>query len=96
MTTNNTIHDELVTFTLPDGRRAAGLLPVIPEDAPYQIREGIARRRITATTGVCPCGAIFDVGSPAVGEHVTVAVEHEDGCPAITTTLAKAVRRWVR
>ena len=40
-----------------DGDTVAFVLPRIPDDAPEEIREGIARRRITAVEGTCPCGA---------------------------------------
>jgi hypothetical protein len=32
------------------------LLPVIPDDAPPLVREGIARRRLVVICGECPCG----------------------------------------
>jgi hypothetical protein len=44
--------------------------------------------RLVATTGTSPCGAALDFGN--VGE-----VEHEHGCPAVTKTLATAIRRWI-
>jgi hypothetical protein len=87
-------------------KRVALVLPMVPEDAPARIREGIERRRLTAITGRCPCGATLDCSGAAPGPIVdpqshhgsatTSNVEHEAGCPAITETLAKAIRRWVR
>lgn len=92
-----TLEEELVPFALPTGGRGLAILPVIPEDAPYPVREGIARRRITATTGTCPCGATVDYRAAMLdgGAQVAEAV-HEDRCPASTTKLAKAIRRWSR
>ena len=91
------LHDELIIGTHPVlGVRTAFVLPKIPDAAPFAVREGLARRRITAMTGQCPCGAVLEVGTPVPGEVASIAVEHEDGCPAITTKLAKAVRRWMR
>ncbi len=58
------------------------VLPDIPDDAPQRVREGMARRRLVATTGRCPCGAELVVPEIRPGAVVTVAVEHEAGCPA--------------
>ena len=59
------------------------VLPEIPEDAPARVREGIARRRLVATTGRCPCGAEFRVPNELTpGTLTMVAVEHEADCPA--------------
>ncbi len=95
--TTRQLRDELIIGIHPVLKvKTAYVLPVIPDAAPYAVREGIARRRITSLTGTCPCGAVLDVGTPVPGEVASIAVEHEDGCPAITTRLAKALRRWVR
>lgn len=95
------IVDEVVIFDHPSVGRIAAVLPVIPEDAPYRIREGIARRRIVITTGVCPCGALADLqlmlDDASTGRPVGAGeVVHERGCPADTATLVKAIRRWKR
>ena len=88
------------------GQRAALLLPVIPDDAPDEIREGIARRRLVMTTGTCPCGGTLTGpnraqrrrmerdrrdGDPGVWQ---VTIAHEDACPALDDTLYAAIRRW--
>lgn len=96
MSAADAIRDELVPFVLPDGGRALAVLPAIPEDAPFRIREGIARRRITATTGECPCGARVDYDAAKVGEVRVAEVRHNRLCPADTASLVKAVRRWLR
>ncbi len=93
------LHDELIIGVHPVlGVRTAWVMPVIPDRAPFAVREGIARRRLVATTGVCPCGAEMDCGNLDLqaGAITNVAVEHERGCPAITAKLEKAVRRWMR
>jgi hypothetical protein len=90
------IHDEVVTFHITGIGNAVAVLPTIPEDAPYRVREGIARRRIAAVTGTCPCGAPMDYQAAAVaGFHVAEA-HHDRLCPADTDRLAKAIRRWRR
>jgi hypothetical protein len=95
MSAADVIHDELVVFTLPDGRRAVVVLPAIPDGAPFRIREGIARRRITATTGICPCGARLDYAAARGEGGVSVAeVRHAPTCPADTDRLANLIRRW--
>jgi hypothetical protein len=90
--------DEVLVGDTPVlGQRVAYLLPVISDDAPYAIREGIARRRIAATTGRCPCGAVADYGERRPGEAGVGEVHHERLCPAATTArLVKAYRRWLR
>jgi hypothetical protein len=93
----NGIHDEVVTFNVEGIGTVLAVLPTIPEDAPYKVREGIARRRIAATTGTCPCGATVDYLAAITGTGVCIAEVHHDRlCPADTDKLVKAVRRWVR
>ena len=82
-----------------DGETYAFLLPHIPDDAPDAVREGLARRRITAVEGTCPCGARLVLPNRAArraakraGQVLDVHVEHEDDCPAITD----ALQRWQR
>jgi len=57
--------------------------PPIPDDATEREKEGAARRRLVATTGVCPCGAVLQLPRVKPGTATVVAVEHEDDCPAI-------------
>ncbi len=90
--------DEVVITTHPTtGQRLLAVLPVIPDDAPYAVHEGIARRRVTVLTGRCPCGATFTPpADPHRGAVTQVDIEHERGCSAVTKTLTKAIRRWMR
>lgn len=90
-------HD--LTTAEVDGAPAALVLPTIPDAAPAAVREGIARRRLTAVTGRCPCGATFRPPNRAerraaarTGRVLHVRVEHEDDCPAITESIEKAWR----
>jgi hypothetical protein len=92
----NSIQDELVIFNHPTRGRTLAVLPVIPESAPWPVREGITRRRIVVVTGQCPCGARLDLQAAREGRVGVAGVEHEGRCPAATATLAKAVRRWSR
>ena len=88
---SRTIRDEVVIAEhRRTGQRVVFVLPVIPEDAPYRVREGIARRRITALTGTCPCGASAALDGDVMG------TKHERRCIALTATLSKAIRRWAR
>lgn len=90
------LRDELVTLHVEGVGNVLAVLPVIPEDAPYRVREGIARRRLVAVTGQCPCGARLDHAAVRNGRLNVAEVEHEGRCPAVTAGLAKAVRRWLR
>lgn len=63
--------------------RVAMVLPTIPEDAAPLVREGLGRRRLVMTTGVCPCGARLQLPDPRLA--------HEDDCPAIDATLTAAL-----
>ena len=81
--------EEIVVGPHPlTGQRTAIALPVIPEDAPNDVQEGVARQRVAATTGRCPCGAVVDWNA--------ARVRHEDDCPAEKTRLRRACRRWLR
>lgn len=90
------IRDEVVTFDVEGVGKVLAVLPTIPDGAPYQVREGIARRRITTVTGTCPCGARLDYTSATRGRVVDAEVQHDRLCPALTTRLEKAIRRWQR
>jgi hypothetical protein len=86
-----------------DGDTVAFLLPSVPDDAPDAVREGIARRRITAVEGTCPCGAGLILPNRAArraakraGGQIRMTVEHEPDCPAVDETLIAAIRRWRR
>ena len=64
--------------------RTIVLTAPISDDAPHIEKEGAARRRIVASTGKCPCGAVLHIPDDFTpGSVAVVAVEHEDGCPAI-------------
>lgn len=92
----NHLRDEVVRFHIPGVGNAVAVLPVIPEDAPYRVREGIARRRTTAVTGTCPCGAAVDYHAAVRGGANVAEAEHDRLCPADTDRLVKAIRRWRR
>lgn len=93
---------EAVTVVKPDGENVVYVLPQIPDGAPKRIREGISRRRLTAITGVCPCGAqmIIPTRDQRVrmalrGQTINLSVAHEDTCPAVDQTLADEIRSWI-
>lgn len=93
----HTITDEYIEMDHPQHGRVLFVLPTIPENAPFRIREGIARRRIATMTGECPCGGKRDPFSAIKPGSVAVAdFPHEPRCPAITGPLVKALRRWAR
>lgn len=92
----NTINTEVVHINVPGFGQAITWLPVIPDDAPYPVREGVARQRIAATGGRCPCGAQTDYTAD-VADGINVAeVRHRRLCPGHPDQLAVELRRWVR
>jgi len=81
-----------------NGQRALLVLPVILETDPAEVREGIARRRIAALTGTCPCGATYRLPNRAqrradqqAGRPSHITVVHEQECPATDETLRQLI-----
>lgn len=79
------------------------VLPVVPEAAPPEVREGLVRRRLAALEGRCPCGAVVTLPNREQRRHAArtrtslrIAVMHEDDCPAIDRVLEAALERWQR
>lgn len=78
-------------WVIPDGRPTERIVVQrIPDDAPPLIREGLARRRIQAVEGVCPCRG------PLVwrDEHPNAPIwddEPEDDERRLKTTRVRAV-----
>ncbi|WP_139805587.1 hypothetical protein [Mycobacterium avium] len=91
-------HDEVVPFTNPAGVKTVGLFMCIPENAPWEVREGITRRREFAMTGWCPCGAKMprSVWASKKGAVSRPVVRHADDCPSPDEALFPAIRRWLR
>lgn len=67
--------------------RAMLVLPTIPEKASPELREAIARRRVAALRGACPCGARRRL----VQRHgrMAVVVEHDRACSASDAAIAQ-------
>ena len=84
---------ESFSYTLPNGTHALYVGDAIRETDPPAVREGLARRRMLATEGRCPCGAsvLFDprVIAPAATSHT---IEHASDCPATDANLTAAMR----
>lgn len=77
------------------GLRTLYVVPVIPDDAPEHIREGLARRRLAAISGTCPCGAQRPKLSRQQlrqarrgGEPSGLVIHHDDQCPATDDVIA--------
>lgn len=79
----------------------------IPEEAPPVVREGLARRRVQAVEGVCPCGGRMvwptedaeDPADPArrrwLGQVRTGPVaQHIGECPAGDAVMIRALEAW--
>jgi hypothetical protein len=83
-------------------------VPALPDNESALVREGLVRRRLATTEGVCPCGArrpaIPRRARRAMARHsrdvpvYSVQIQHENDCPAIhpDTVAAVAGRRWSR
>jgi hypothetical protein len=85
-----------VKLALINGVKALVLLLPVPDDAPTGIREGLVRRNIVNTGGQCPCGATATLPNRAQRRRgvTDIRVEHEDDCPAISSTLARELALW--
>lgn len=61
-------------------------LPLIPDDAPDEIKNGLAIRNAASVSGVCPdCGAVPEIRRDSEYDRIWHAVfEHGPGCRAIT------------
>jgi hypothetical protein len=81
-----------------NGQTALVVLLPIPDDAPAEVREGLARRNIVNTGGTCPCGAVMRLPNRAARRAgvVDVSAAHEDDCPATDENIRPALRRWRR
>ncbi len=85
-----------------DGRPAIYLGPELREGLPALVLEGLARRRLVALGDACPCGARMVVPNRAARRAarrdgvavLTVPIEHENDCPAVTPALLDG--RWGR
>jgi hypothetical protein len=72
------------------GERVLILETEIPDNAPAEIKEGLARRAVVNAGGVCPCGARMVLPDRAArrraarrGHAIEVTVPHETDCPAL-------------
>jgi len=79
-------------YTAP--KRGVLLTVDIPDGASPALREGLARRRLVATTGRCPCGAVLELPDLIPGALTVAAVEHEPNCPATDEAIAEAIEGW--
>jgi hypothetical protein len=84
---------EEIPFTIGTAT-ATAILPVIPDDAPDPVREGIARRRITTIEGRCPCGLRVDFSTVTPGVVQAMPLPHRDHCPARDRHIRRALKRW--
>lgn len=68
----------------------------VPEHAPADVREGLARVRVQVVEGVCPCGGVlvWQEEPPAPGTLGEPTGLHALDCPAHPFELARAARAW--
>ena len=79
-----------VRETMLQGERALIVETEIPDDAPAEVKEGLARRAAVNAGGVCPCGAQAILPNRAArrratrrGYAIEVTVQHEPDCLAL-------------
>lgn len=89
--------EQLVTTVA--GRPAAVVVPVIPADASPALREGLRRRRVAATLGRCPCGAVRP--APTAVQHAAAGqgqahmpIPHKADCAAHDDLLGPELDAW--
>lgn len=92
---------EAVVADVPGVGRVCFVIPTIPDGAPDDVREGIARRRLVylADNHQCPCGAKWVLPNRRqrrAGRRTAVNIVHEPGCPASDARLDAAILRWKR
>ncbi|HIE61030.1 MAG TPA: hypothetical protein EYQ02_05015 [Microbacterium sp.] len=97
-------------WVVPHGRpNERMVVQVIPDDAPPLIREGLARRRVQAIEGECPCGGplvwrdehpdatFWRDAAPAEGRGLLtdrVCAVHFRDCPAGDAVFVPAMVAW--
>ncbi|GGM53589.1 hypothetical protein ACFFX1_54815 [Dactylosporangium sucinum] len=98
---------EHVVRDYPNGDRVLFIVPVVPDDAPPAIREGLARRRIATISGTCPCGsstvqltrqqrrARQRQAAKRHGNVIRGVFEHAADCPANDLTIFPLLRAWL-
>lgn len=85
---------ESFTFTLPGGRLGLYVGDQIRDSDPAEVKEGLSRRRILATTGRCPCGAASPFAPAAISPASVIrSVVHAADCPAAEEILSAAMRK---
>jgi hypothetical protein len=86
----------IAVVEMADGQRVAVPLIPIPEDAPSDLREGLARRNVVNASGRCPCGAHWELPTELDPSGLTaVDVVHENDCPATDSVLLPLVDEWL-
>lgn len=94
------IKERMRTAVLPDGTRALVVDCEIPDDAPAEIREGLARRALSNSGQTCPCGARWPLPNREQRRRMKepgvtyLQVEHENDCPAGNEILIPLIRAW--
>lgn len=86
-------------WVIPHGRPDERMLVQrIPDDAPPLIREGLARRRVQAIDGVCPCGGrlLWSMSTSSAAVLRRVVAQHWDDCPAGDAVFVPAMLAWER
>jgi hypothetical protein len=95
--------DQAQVIALVDLGGEIAMVPLfdVPEDAPADVQEGLARRNLTNMGRPCPCGAQLVLPNRAARRAAVrarrvlhVDIVHEDDCPAADENVLAALRRW--
>ena len=85
-------------LTTLHGERALVVETEIPDDAPADVKEGLARRAAVNAGGVCPCGARATLPNRAARRRATrrrqaiqVTVPHEPDCLALLPDICRLI-----
>lgn len=100
------LNHDVTMLDVPGVGRVGAVLPVVPEDAPPAVRDGIARRRLVVLDGACPCGARRSLPNReqrrrmrldrarAAAALWELTVLHAEDCPATDEALEAAGVIW--
>jgi len=74
--------------------RALIVLGEVPDDAPAELKDALARRSQASVTGVCACGATVEiVEAPGTDGLARGVMVHEPGCCASDEALDAIIAR---
>jgi hypothetical protein len=99
--TNPPLRRRARSASLANGEPAVIIDSAIPDSAPPELREGLARRALVNQGDPCPCGATLVMPNRAerraarrAGTQLQAKVQHQVDCPASMRNILAARDRW--